>query len=348
MKMKKKKEDNILSETPKRQNSKKVQLKNMLKSMEDRSDPVTTHRVVTDYFDKFREERNIPKTETKQTNITAVDTAVVTDVNIPVDTAVLISHDNLYPQKFNYLDSTHSSSEAKIYSIMYRESLKFKKTELRFGLKEIIQKTGLSDKTIRTSIHSLESKLSIKVIAPSQGIYGRVFKIYTPKEITESRKNANIEIDITTKKIILNINTTAVDTAVITVQPTAVNNTAVSAVNNTAVKKETHYKINIKNYDDSKKTESSPYDNSFDHKKHIVSLYKKHTLNKWKTSDDVFYEKIQKIIPDIIEAGILAGIIRSKTKINSLSYFEGTIEEFKEILPTGYLVYLRKKANEQK
>ncbi len=76
MKMKKKKEDNILSETPKRQNSKKIQLKNMLKSMEDRSDPVTTHRVVTNYFDKFREERNIPKTETKQSNITAVDTDI--------------------------------------------------------------------------------------------------------------------------------------------------------------------------------------------------------------------------------------------------------------------------------
>ncbi len=85
MKMKKKKEDNILSGTPKRQNSKKVQLKNMLKSMEDRSDPVTTHRVVTNYFDRFREERNIPRTETKHPNTTAVDTAVITDI----DTAVV-------------------------------------------------------------------------------------------------------------------------------------------------------------------------------------------------------------------------------------------------------------------
>lgn len=343
MKMKKKKEDNILSATPNKQNSKRVQLKNMLKSMEERSDPVTTHRVVTNYFDRFREERNIPRKEVKHSNITAVDTAVST----AIVTSVTKPYNNTYPQKFNYLDSTHSSSEAKIYSIMYRETLKLKKTELRFGLKEIIQKTGLSDKTIRTSIHSLESKLSIKVIAPSQGIYGRMFTIYTPKEITEARNNANIEIDTTTKKIISQTINTVVTTAVITTQPTAVNNTAVSAVNNTAVKKKTPYNINNKNYDDSKKIESSSYDNVFNHKKYIVSIYKKHTSNKWKTSDDIFYKKIQDTIPDIVEAGILAGIIRAKTKINSLSYFEGTIEEFKENLPPGYVVYLRKKANKQ-
>jgi len=40
---------------------------------------------------------------------------------------------------------------------------------------------------------------------------------------------------------------------------------------------------------------------------------------------------------------MIASILRSKTKINSLAYFEGAIHEFREYLPIGYLSYLREK-----
>jgi hypothetical protein len=59
--------------------------------------------------------------------------------------------------------------------------------------------------------------------------------------------------------------------------------------------------------------------------------------------DNEFYksENLQDVLPEIIEAAIIASVLRSKTKINSFAYVEGAIHEFQENLPIGYLSYLR-------
>ncbi|MEE8299409.1 MAG: hypothetical protein V3R67_08545, partial [Thermodesulfobacteriota bacterium] len=59
-------------------------------------------------------------------------------------------------------------------------------------------------------------------------------------------------------------------------------------------------------------------------------------------------EKIKDVLPEVIEAGIIAAILRSNTKINSFTYCEGTIEEFQKNIPSGYLLYLRQKWEETK
>ncbi|MFQ5787938.1 MAG: hypothetical protein ACE5H1_08140, partial [Thermodesulfobacteriota bacterium] len=142
----------------------------------------------------------------------AVDAAVDNTVITPISSMEVNTVDAAYDSertkekgkqfKFEYLDATHNSSEAKVYSVMYRECKRLNTTQHRFGLKELKEKTGLSDKTVRVSIHSLEDKLSIKTVAPSLGIYGRKFKVFWPKEILEARHKANIQIEPTTKRII--------------------------------------------------------------------------------------------------------------------------------------------------
>jgi hypothetical protein len=85
---------------------------------------------------------------------------------------------------------------------MKEETDRKKTSKLRFGLKELKDKTGLSDKTIRNAIHSLEEKKSIKIVEPSLGVYGRKIHVFSPEEIKDNRKKAGLIIDSTTKKII--------------------------------------------------------------------------------------------------------------------------------------------------
>ncbi|MGE5445142.1 MAG: hypothetical protein ACM3SR_11170 [Ignavibacteriales bacterium] len=61
--------------------------------------------------------------------------------------------------------------------------------------------------------------------------------------------------------------------------------------------------------------------------------------------DDDFYESdnLKDILPEIVEATIIASVLRSKTKIDSFAYCEGAIQEFQENLPLRYLRYLREK-----
>lgn len=264
---------------------------------------------------------------------------------------------------FEYLDATHTSAEAKVYSVMYRECMSQNTNQLRFGLTQLKEKTGLSDKTIRLAIHSLEEKLSIKTTAPSEGVYGRKFHVFSPKEILTARRKAGIEIEPHTKRIIskggstvATAESTAVDSAVKSTVVSAVKPTAVSAVKSTALDEDTPYiSKNIINRDDSiKDIESSSKsssniddtdDESFGHRVYIISLYEKYTGNQWRVGDNEFYESesLEDILPEIVEAAIIASVLRSKTKINSFAYCEGAIHEFQENLPLGYLSYLREK-----
>lgn len=59
-------------------------------------------------------------------------------------------------------------------------------------------------------------------------------------------------------------------------------------------------------------------------------------------------EKTKGTIPDIIEAGVISSVLRSKGKVKSFAYCEGAIKEFSDNLPPGYLVYLREKWKEIK
>ena len=88
----------------------------------------------------------------------------------------------------------------------------------------------------------MEGKLSIKVVEPSLGVYGRKIRVFDPDEISQKRKKAGLIIDSTTKK--------TADSS------TAVNNTVDSAVTTAVTGKR-------------------------DYKDDVVTLYKKYTGNNW-------------------------------------------------------------------
>ena len=327
MKKNRKMEGSTLEETPKKQSGKKNRLSGMLESMENRSNPISIHKIATDYFQEFRRERELPPypTENKEVEedkttmgvsavsnavVTPLDTAADTPVGNEVDTRVDPLDDKEIPKekpkpfKFEYLDATHNSSEAKVYSVMYRECKRLNRTQYRFGLKELKAKTGLSDKTVRVSIHTLEHKLSIKTVEPSMGIYGRKFEVYGPKEILEARRKAKMEIDPTTKRIITREPST-VNTTVGNRVGRAKDTTAVSKVRDSTVSavKSTAHNINNLNKDNSIKQGSSSNkkasfddidDSIFNHKNYIISLYEKYTRNKWRVGDDKTYDGVKK------------------------------------------------------
>ena len=232
--MKKTKEDDTSAGTPKKKKPEnKGRLSSMLESMQKRSSPVNAHKVATKYFDDFKKDRSIPTTEESTKETTAVNTSVGTAESTEVDTAVHSTVDSavttavdrksrktsptksqIRASESQILDDSHTQSEAKVYFSMRSECSSKKKTQLRFGLKELKEKTGLSDKTIRNAIHSLEKKLSIKVVEPSLGVYGRKIRVFDPEEISQNRKKAELVIDSTTKKIV--DSATAVSNAVST------------------------------------------------------------------------------------------------------------------------------------
>ena len=216
--MKKTKEDATSAGTPKKKKPEnKGRLSSMLESMQKRSRPVTAHKVATKYFDDFKKDRSISSPKEKPKKTTAVATGVNTAESSAIDTAAssaVATAVNKQPAKSptlktenvksgsKILDDSHTNSESKVYLVMSQETSRKKSSQLRFGLKELKVKTGLSDKTIRNAIHSLEEKLSIKVVEPSLGVYGRKIQVFTPDEISEKRKKEGLVIDSITKKII--------------------------------------------------------------------------------------------------------------------------------------------------
>ncbi|MCZ6555171.1 MAG: hypothetical protein O6759_03560 [Candidatus Dadabacteria bacterium] len=224
--MKKTKVEDTSSGTPKKKKpGNKGRLSSMLESMQKRSSPVNAHKVATKYFDDFKKERGISTSKEPPKDTTAVDTGVITAENNTVSTAVVTAVDKKPRKSTSFkaqnksigsknLDDSHSLSESRVYWTIYNECIGRKSKKLRFGLKELKEKTGLSDKTIRVTIHSLEKKLSIEIVEPSLGIYGRMIRVFEPEEVASNRKKAGLMIDTVTKKIV--DGGTAVSTAVVT------------------------------------------------------------------------------------------------------------------------------------
>jgi hypothetical protein len=171
------------------------------------------------------------------TDITPVVTPVITPVRAPVITPVKtpvvtpaitgvttpVDSDAADPQREpprtspQYLDATHTASEQRVYSVMYRETVSRGVRERHFGPKELCERSGIrSDRTIRTALDGLIEKLSIEIVSNSVGSpLGPRYRVFDPKEIVGRRKDANMEIDTQSKKITTPV-TTGVATGVAT------------------------------------------------------------------------------------------------------------------------------------
>jgi len=205
--MNKNKEDNISAEASEKQ-KKKGRLDGMLEAMNKRSDPITTHKVATEYFSSFRSERNILNPQTKEQQgpykrlVTAVGTAVTTGANTTAPTAVVNKKSDLQISQPDSLNATHSNSEARVYSAIKEQLIRNGTEEIRIGLTKLKALTGLSDKTIRVSIKSLEMKKSIIIKDSSMGIYGRKYFLPNPSDVIKTRLELGIEIDKISKHLI--------------------------------------------------------------------------------------------------------------------------------------------------
>ncbi len=334
MKEKKKKEEDISSETPrKKKPPKSGRLLDMIESMEQRGSPLNAHRVATRYFDSFRKERNIhgeaddgdPAIETSRAPDTALDTTIITAVDSAVKKRERKrpspAESGVQPADLKDLDSGFTPSESRVYSAMYNKSIEKKAPTLRLGLKELKDLTGLSDKTVRVAVHSLEKKLALKVVESSLGIYGRKFFIPTPGEVLEERLRTGLEIDPTTKKVIglAAPVSTAVDTAINTAVRNAVHTTVITAVMNTEA--------------------------SRDKAGGVLSLYEFYTGNKPGEKDEEYFERIKHLDPRVVEAALILTGLKGKGGITEFSQVGGVLEDLGEELPEGYLEHLREAWN---
>ncbi|MGQ0794522.1 MAG: hypothetical protein ACT4NX_10645 [Deltaproteobacteria bacterium] len=267
---------------------------------------------------------------------------------------------------FTYLDATHTASEAKIYSVIYRETVLKNNEPQHFGALRIMKLTGIgSDKTVRKAIKSLIEKKSILLIDPCpHNPLGPAYQAVAPKEVISDRKRSGININLQTKKI---VEKTAI-TGVITPVPTGVSSpvkitgvtpvetTPVTPVKITGVTPSTHYikDLNYLNTDEFKNSSSNVFkyiekkektDDDLDIKKFAKNSYEKYSEIPWTSDDDTLYDSqnLRRYLPDVIEAGIIKGVLRAKSPVTSLDHLIGTIEEAEVSLPPGMLNYLRRR-----
>lgn len=185
-----------------------------------------------------REKSQKSASEDKNPHITPVVAPVVTPVTTTVDAAVATTaqesaqgaahtqtllptgpdsgaeagaNKTAQPQ---YLDATHTASEQRVYSVMYRETISKGFRERHYGPKELCTKTGIrSDRTVRMAVRGLVRKLSIEVV--SHNAYfpqGPRYRVFEPRDVARRRKAAGIEIDPQTKQIVTPVDATVVAT----------------------------------------------------------------------------------------------------------------------------------------
>ncbi|MDQ3821204.1 MAG: hypothetical protein M3362_26475, partial [Acidobacteriota bacterium] len=125
---------------------------------------------------------------------TPVATPAMTGVATPVDNDASDSQREPTRTSPQYLDATHTASEQRVYSVMYRETVSRGIRERHFGPKELCEKSGIrSDRTIRTALDGLIEKLSVEIISNSVGSpLGPRYRVFEPREIVNRRKAANM------------------------------------------------------------------------------------------------------------------------------------------------------------
>src|ERR1044072_1634699 len=135
--------------------------------------------------------------------ITPVATPATTGVTTPVEAQGESSRESARTSP-QYLDATHTASEQRVYSVMYRETVSRSVRERHFGPKELCEKTGIrSDRTIRTALDGLIAKLSVEIVSQFNGSpLGPRYRVYEPKEIIGRRKSIGIEIDPQSKRML--------------------------------------------------------------------------------------------------------------------------------------------------
>jgi hypothetical protein len=255
-----------------------------------------------------------PSTTTSTTPaITPVTTAAPTPVPIvtetPIPPARPAGEENTFQAQ--YLDATHTASEQRIYSVMYRETVSRGIRERHFGPSELCRKTGIrSDRTIRTAIHGLIQKLSIQIVSNINGNpLGPRYRVFDPKEITKRRRAAGIEIDPQSKKIInqnpLTPVTTPVETPVNTLAVTGDKNyrgapaevTGVTPVESTGVSKyrntDGQEEGSLASSSSKSISENADDDNAF--LDSLREIYERATGNSWTTGDAVMAQRGQDI-----------------------------------------------------
>ena len=300
----------------------------MIESMQKRGSPMSAHRVATRYFESFRRERNIqeepagPVGEAPDGAEGLADTVVITAVDSAVKKrerkTPSPADQDVKSTDLKDLEYGFTPSESRVYGAIYRKSLEKKAPALRLGLKELRELTGLSDKTVRVAVHSLEKKLALRVVESSLGVYGRKFFVLSPGEVLKERLRAGLEIDPTTKKVISPAAPvkTAVDTGISTAVSSAVNTTVTTAVKDGAVK------VREKAAD-------------------VLSLYEFYTGNKRGDEDEAYFERIKHLDAGVIEAALILVSLEGKGGVNELSQVEGVLSDLGSELQAGYLEHLR-------
>ena len=241
--------------------------------------------------------------------ISISDTPAAKSVSAPHSTPVESSEENT--NQAQYLDATHTGSEQRIYSVMYRETVSKGVRERHFGPSELIRKTGIrSDRTIRTAIRGLIQKLSLEIVSNVTGSpLGPRYRVFDPKEIIRRRRVGGIKIDQQSKKIIEDEPATGVATGVATPVATGDKNyrgtgaeiTGVTPVDFTGV-----YKY-INNYsqsegDTASSSSKSITENPDDDNALLDSLrdiYERATGNSWTTADAITAQRGRDILPDV-------------------------------------------------
>ena len=169
-----------------------------------------------------------------------VATGVSTGATTPVETEIVDAQRELTRTSPQYLDATHTASEQRVYSVMYRETVSRGIRERHFGPKELCEKTGIrSDRTVRTALDGLIEKLSVEIVSHSNGSpLGPRYRVFEPREIIGRRKTAGIEIDSQSKKMVTPVATgvaTPVATGDKNYRGTGVETTGVTGVEITGV-----------------------------------------------------------------------------------------------------------------
>jgi hypothetical protein len=299
----------------------------------------------------FQDEEGDPM----ETSLVGHPAAITTVTTVTKPSRSKVTESAVTKEELVALGGTHTESEQMVYSVMYRDTISKGKEEEYFSLRKLMKKTGIgSDKTVFNALKGLRNKMSIRRVRHSNNRpIGTLYKILTPREIFRLRNDMGMVIDVNSRRIVIPAGT---DTTIATAVPNVGTDSLSISTGGTSVDEGVSY-IGSRdriNKGGRVKSAASLLNNNrlkdddmiFNHKASTISLYKRYTGNQWRIGDDEFYAVVKEILIEVIEAAIISSILRAKATISSFAYCEGTIDEFKNNLPPGYLGYLRGKWEE--